>query len=288
MKNFGCLILDFGCFRGSAVGIAALAFLAVSSGVRAQDGKPKEVPSIEFSATMLGEIEVPPLYYVDMKPDSEGKMKPSYQPVSVSSGSRGSVIKLPFAETVGLYTGDFDEKGEPRMKPFVQIPAKKAGDRILLVFHYDAKGQPQRSFIDDSIAVHPSGSVRLANFSPTQVAFAVGGTPVRVAAGGEAITKPVLNEQGRFPFIYMAERAGQKPYESPTKLLRFRSPDQRLLILYTAMPSQESDGSMNADGTPKMVTIFQPMAYRLYDTVGTKSSVAPAPSASLSATAETP
>ncbi len=303
--NFGFRILDFrfwtqvsrphrraykpgrccACAASAGVFLSLCAMgLLVPLPASAQESKPKEAPVIELSATMLGDTELPPLFYVDVKRDEKGKEVKEFKPFAVSRSSRSPATKIPFLASMQLFAGRFDEKGKPDMKPYLEIPAKKPGDRLLLVFHLDSKGSPQQTFLDDSAATHPPGTVRMVNFSPDRIAFSAGGSPVKIAAGGQAMTEPVITPEGRFPFIYFVERGGQKPYQSPTKLLSFRKPGSRLLVAYTAMPTEIPTGEQNADGSDKTVTEYQPVACRLYDSIGSGIAAANGTSSKPSAT----
>ncbi len=225
----------------------------------------KEAPSIELSATMLGEAKAPPLFYVEAVRDGNGKIQNIFKPLSISVGTRSAPIKLPLLKPMQLFTGGFDENGEPQMKPFASLPDAKDGGRLLLVLYLDQNGKPKQAFLDDSAGAHPVGTVRFANFSDQRVSFSVGGKPTTVSPGDQFSIAPSINSEARFPFVYSIEQSGKKTYTSPTKLLRFRQPESRLLILYTNFPFAIPNDS---DEEPEAVEIdYQPMAYRLYDTI---------------------
>jgi hypothetical protein len=229
---------------------------------------PKEIPSFALSAVRLGDFEIPPLFYLDVKLGADGKEVRTYVPLPVSSGSRGVPSKVSLVPPLRIYTGTFDAKGKPDVKPYLDIPAGSPGDRLLLVFYLDSQGRPQSRFLDDSEAVHPPGSVRVVNFGSDRIAFTVGGGNMMVAPGGEAKAAPVNKSDGRFPFVYFTDTPGETPKPSPTKLLRFRWPGQRMLVLYTSMPVEVATGQQNPDGTNATTKGYEPIAYRLFDSIG--------------------
>lgn len=153
------------------------------------------------------------------------------------------------------------------MKPFLAIPAKAPKDRLLLVFHQDAQGKTQQKFLNDSEEAHRGGSIRFVNFGLERAAFSAGGATTVVVPGGEATAIPVANSEGRYPFTYSVGMRGRPPYESPTKLLRMLMPEQRLLILYTFLPETVTTEKSAPEGSADTKLVFQPMAYRLYDTL---------------------
>ena len=229
---------------------------------------PKEIPTFEFSAIRIGEFEVPPLYYLEVKPGPDGKPVRTFLPLAVVSGSRGQPAKVSLVAPVQIHTGTFDAKGKPDMKPYLDVPASSPKDRLLLVFYLDKQGKPQRTFLDDSAAAHPPGSVRVANLGTERIAFTVGGASILVAPGGDAKAWPVNGSDGRFPFIDYVVIPGEHPVPSSTKLLRFRLPGQRMLVIYTTMPVDVLTGQQNPDGTSATRKGLETIAYRLFDTIG--------------------
>lgn len=236
-------------------------FLLLAGPLLAQT--PKEIPTFELSAIQLGEMEIPPLYRVDVKRGPDGMEQRTFVPFPLSNGVRSPVVKIPLVPPVKLYTGTMDPAGKPDMKPFLDIPAGSPKDRLLLVFYLDRDGLQKHGILNDSETAHPQGSVRVANFDTDRIAFSVGGPTIQVPPHGEAKSVPVVNAEGRFPFVHFVDRPGQPRYQAPLKLLRFRSPDQRLLVLYTAMPTEIPTGE---PGEVKIA--FEPVATRLYDTIG--------------------
>lgn len=238
-------------------------FLLLAGSLFAQ--APKEIPKFELSAIQLGEMEIPPLYYTDVKRGTDGKEQRTFVPFPLSNGIRGPVEKISFVPPVKLYTGQVDTTGKPDMKPFLDVPADSPKDRLLLVFYLDREGRQKHGFLNDSETAHPQGSVRVANFDTGSISFFVGGPTIQVPPHGEAKAVPVINAEGRFPFVHFVDRPGQPQYQAPLKLLRFRSPDQRLLVLYTAMPVGIASGD---EGAGEIKIGFEPVASRLYDTIG--------------------
>lgn len=224
---------------------------------------PREIPTFELSAIQLGEMEIPPLYYAEVKRGPDGKELRTFVPFPLSNGVRGPVAKISLVPPVKLYTGKLEPAGKPDMKPFLDVPASSPKDRLLLVFYLDREGRQKHGFLNDSETAHPQGSVRVANFDTDPIAFFVGGPTIQVPPHGEAKAVPVINAEGRFPFVHFVDRPGQPRYQAPLKLLRFRSPDQRLLVLYTAIPTAVQT---EEPGGEKIA--FEPTASRLYDSIG--------------------
>jgi hypothetical protein len=139
----------------------------------------------------------------------------------------------------------------------------------MLVMFRKPDGAGTMRFIDDSSKSHPVGTVRILNTSPGRVVASAGKDPVVVEAGEAVLLgTPETNEKGRFPFDLAASIPNRPTYREPTKLLRLRSPDSRLLVLFTFLPNYRIDESDNLDeiGVPVLVG-FKPIAYRLYDKI---------------------
>lgn len=231
----------------------------------AQPAKTTELPKFELSALQIGSFQVSNLYWIDVVFDKEGKQVKTFQPLNVSNGSRGPTAQVPLVPPVKLYTGSFDQNGVPQMKPFLDIPVKSAKDRLLLVFHQNAKGEVQQSFLDDSEKAHPAGSVRFVNFSSDPLAFSVGGAALRVSPGGGVNAIPVANAEGQYPLKYYVQTLGNSTYQAPTKLLRMLRPNQRLLVLYAVLEEKVTSQDPGREDQLNTKILYQPVAYRLYD-----------------------
>ena len=250
--------------------------------------KPKEIPTFELAAIQLGDVGIPPLYYLEVKPGLDGKEQRTFKPLGVPPVSRGQTVEVSSAPTTQLYTGTFDAKGNPDMKPYLDIPGISPKDRLLLVFSLDRDGKTKSTFLVDSASSHPAGSVRFVNFGTDRMAFSVGGAATIVLPGADAKAMPVINSDGRFPFIQFLATPGEKTSQSPTKLLRFRSPGERLLVLCTTMQVEVETGQIDANGTKVTRKERMPMPYRLYDTVEAPASKTAEPAASTAKAAPPP
>ena len=241
---------------------------------------PKEIPTFELAAIRLGDFEIPPLFYLDVKNGLDGKQVRTFQPLSAPNGSRGPVFKVSLVPPVKLFTSEVDTKGKPDMQPYLDIPATTPKDRLLVVFFLDKQGKPQRMVLDDSAAAHPAGSVRAVNLGTGRIAFSAGGANIIVPPGGEAKTLPVVKGDGRFPFILFLEPPGEKPYQSPTKMFRFRVPGSRLLVFHTILQVDLPTGERRQDGTAITNKAYAPTTYPLADIVEAPATQAAVPAAS--------
>lgn len=249
---------------------------------------PKEIPAFELSAIRLGDFEIPPLFYLDVKTGLDGKDLRTYHPLSAPNGSRSPAFKVSLVPPVRIFTGTFDAKGKPDMQSYLGIPATTPKDRLLLVFFLDKQGKPQRMVLDDSAAAHPAGSVRTVNLGTGRVAFSAGGANRIVPPGGEAKTLPAVKSDGRFPFILFLEPPGDKPYQSPTKLFRFRLPGSRLLVFHTILQVDLPTGERRPDGTEITNKVYVPTTYPLADTVDASATQIAEPAASTAKTVQPP
>lgn len=226
----------------------------------------KDLPTIQVSALEIGSLDVPPLYWKQITFDENGDPVESYNRLTISSGSRGDTTDITLLAPTYLYTGNFEPDGEPNMQPAVEIPAEAPGDRFLVVFFHDENGRLLRRVIDDSAESHPAGTVRVINFGKERLVFNAGGENQPVPADGDAVSKPIVNEQGRFPFVYYTSR-NNKVFRAPSKLLRLRHTSSRLLVLYANLREANDTGEVNPDGSPVLDISYVPIAYRLYDTI---------------------
>jgi hypothetical protein len=229
--------------------------------------KPARLPVAMLSALQVGDFSLPDLYFVHTEMAEGGKVMKEFRPLEPGNGGRGPAVEIVISPPIRIYTGSFNAKNEPEMKPFCDVPAKAPGERLLLVLYLDSQGSLQKAFLDDSKQAHPPGSVRLANFGATRIAFSAGGPPVAVLPGAEGRAMPVPGPDGRFPFKVIEERPGDQPLESPIRLLKLNHPGQRLLVIYASLPVSVPTGETNADGSPKTARILEPVAYRLYDSI---------------------
>ncbi len=262
--------------RGFSICVLLLSVLSAAHAQKT-DVKTKEAPAIELSAIQLGQFAMPELFYAVFVDGPDGKPKKEFRTLPVSNGARGAVTRIPFVQPLALYTASPDSADAAKMKSYVEIPARSAGDKLLLLFYADRHGQPQRIFLDDSPSAHPEGSVRMVNLTSGRVAFSAGGPSIPVDPGASALGRPVLNADGRFPFIHIEERPGEKSYTAPTKLLRFNQPGQRMLVVFALMPAELATGEQRPDGSGGTKTVLLPEAYRMFDRLDTGARKAPQP-----------
>ena len=260
--DFRFWILDFRFVRSSAVTFGLVGIISFTSGAHAQSEKPKEPPTFELSAGAIGVSDLPPLFRLEEEQQESGKRAQKWVPFEVPNGSRGAAVKIPLKSPVILYTGSPELPEGPQMKPFLQVPVKKAGERLFLLFHLDDKGQPKHIFLEDSGSSHAAGTVRVVNLTGQRMAFSVGGKPVPVLTGGQQIAQPVMRPDGRFEFKHFEERPGGAAYESPLLYLRFPREDMRLTVVFAPMP-MEPDTDEN--GRPRGPVQYVAKAIQLYD-----------------------
>jgi len=243
-----------------------LLFTIPSAAHAQQTSDAEELPTVQVSALEIGNLDLPPLYWKQITFNEEGDPVESFNRLPVSSGSRGGTTDITLLAPTHLYTGTFGPEGEPNMQPVVEIPAEGADDRFLVVFFHDANGQVIRKVIDDSAESHPAGSVRLINCSPTRLVFNVGGENKVDPPDGDSVAEPVVNDTGRFPFVYFTNQAG-RVVRAPSKLLRLRDSNARLLVVYGNLREENETGEVKPDGSPVTEVSYAPIAYRLYDSI---------------------
>ncbi len=252
--------------------MAALCVLATGAAAQTPARTPPEPLAIELSAGAMGIEKIPALYWLEEKTGERGAKTRRYVPLDIVREGRGAPARIPLRDKLQLFTGAPDSPDGPKMTPYLDVPARKAGDQLFLLLHLDETGAPKHTFLNDADGSHPAGTVRVVNLTGKRLAFSAGGNKIAVLPGGQQLAKPALREDGRFPFSHFEERPGQPAYESPLKLLRFPRSDFRLLVLFTPMPVQpETD----ENGKPLGPVTFVPQAMRVYD----KQPGAPPPAA---------
>lgn len=260
------------CFSSSGSSLLALVlavwlvFLPSSS---SGQSAPAPVPGFEFAATIIGDMELPPLFYQVETEGAQGRKQAEFRELILGRETMGQVVRLPSQPAPKLWIRTSPEDAEkPTYERYMDIPPLPPGpkSRLLLVFYHDNRGRSLHQFLDVSAEKHPAGTVRMFNLTDRRIAFSAGGNPVPVPPGKDARTSPVVGDRGRFPFYYLEERQGTAPYESPNTPMRFRQPGQRVLVVFTYVPRQEDPGVMGPDGNPLLKKVFQPFAMQLYDT----------------------
>jgi len=238
--------------------LGAFSLLAAAGSLGAQ-GAAEEIPMIDLSVCNITSEEMPALYVMNELEQ--------FVPLPIGDFSRGTSIGVPKADSVVLYTGTFDEEGEPNMKPAITIPTAGIEDKALLLVYNNPDGSMGQTTIDDSETAHPANSVRVLNVSPYPMTFSAGTEPKEVAPRQQAIVNPQLDENRRFAFVYRSVLSDGEVYTSPIKKLSLRSENARLLVLYTALKKvtladREDSNSEEAD-----IIEYEPTAYRLYDKI---------------------
>jgi len=193
-----------------------------------------------------------------------------FLPLSVGNFSRGASIEVPKGESLRVYTGSFDEEGEPSMKPLFEARVGTEQEKALVLLYHNPDGSIGHAIIDDSEAAHPRQSVRVLNVSPYPMTVVLGNERMEVPPEQQALAQPEADERGRFPFVYRSALAPGDVYTAPVKQLRFRNNNARLLILYTALkqavevdPEDPDREQYEVNEEPRYV----PTAFRLYDQI---------------------
>lgn len=254
-RSKGLAVLLGSCVRHGLVPAALFVALLPTF---AQEGPKKPIPKFDISTCVIGDAEIPPLFFLDEKKH--------FQPLPVASNSRGTPIQIPLIAPVNLYTGTDGARNASDMDVLFPVPAKSTGERWLLVFFQDAGGKLQHIFLDDSVKAHPAGKVRVVNLTAAQVEVSVGGARQSLQQGGDILAEPTPQKDGRFPFRYFIRQQGTPDFLSPIKLLSFRSSDERLLVLFSSFPHLVEDPQIPSNPSPSFHTEFSLSDYRLYDT----------------------
>lgn len=235
-------------------------------------------PAYSVSALKLGMPDFPQFHISALQTGKEGKPQVGIEPIDVPEQSPGREVQIPKGSSIRLFQTTDGRMPEEGTAPFLEIPQPqglKEGDKVFLVFHPDAEGKLSYRVVDASISKHPPGSVRFLNLGSKRMAFSVGSSPQPVLPGGEGMAVPVPGEKGRFGFTYFEERPGESPYQSPRANLRFRFPDQRLLVVFSPAREESSSGEMLPDGREKMLVSYRYRPVMVFDRCGTNA-VAPA------------
>ncbi|MDF3128024.1 hypothetical protein P0Y35_02325 [Kiritimatiellaeota bacterium B1221] len=238
----------------------------------AQPPAAPEIPRFRLSATAVGLETTPELYWVDLKVDAYGTETRIPKRFNISEGSRGSSVEIPIKQPIQLFRRVQTPEGGTSYSPVIDIPNQEEGDQLLLLMYRKPDGSGTMQFLDDSPAVHPAGTVRFINLSEGKAVAAIGGQAQVIEPGSaKLLGAPQLNEKNRFPFDVAANVPGKTNYRDPTKLLRFRSPEHRLLVLFTFLPKYVVPESPNPEiKSAPVLTGYSPIAYRLYDRIETK------------------
>ncbi len=240
--------------------------------LQAQTPPLPEIPRFRLSATAVGLDNTPELYWLDLKIDAYGVETRDPKRLSISEGSRGSTVEIPIRKPIQLFRKVQTPEGGTSYAPVIDVPEQEEGEQLLLLMYRKADGSGTMQFINDSAEVHPAGTVRFINLSSGKAVAAIGGQAQIIEAGNSKLLgAPQLDQKNRFPFDVAAKIPGTSNYRDPTKLLRFRSPDHRLLVLFTFLPKYVVPESSNPEVTlAPVLTGYSPIAYRLYDRIVTE------------------
>ncbi len=236
--------------------------------LQAQQARPAKEPSrFVLSAVNLNGVEVPPLYYVELKPGPNDKLVEEYVEFTIGENSLRYRVRVPFKPPVWLYAKKIGPRGEESYEPYLKVPVESSNADLLLVFYNDDKGNLLHRFVENSSSVHPPGTVRLINLSTTRAAFTAGGGPMLVQPGKDEVIKPVTEADGQFPLVCSIEIANGQAYEFPKRLIQFRRPGNRLLVVLSALAFDEQTGEMTQDGVPVTKRVYRTEPVMLPDTV---------------------
>lgn len=241
---------------------------------------PREQPSFALSALKLGVPDFPQLYVSALRAGGDGKQEVALVALDVPDQSPGAEVRIPVGSVVRLYAAVDGQAPGTGAAPFLEIPAPKGGvadGKYFLIFHPGQNGRLQQNLVEASARKHPGGSVRLINLAEKRIAFSVGSSPQPVPPGGDVLAIPVPGEKGRFSFTYSEERPGEAPYQSPRMNLRFKFPDQRLLVVYAHEREETATGETTPDGREKMAVNFRPRPIMVFDRCGEVPSPSGAP-----------
>ena len=250
--------------------IAAGAWLAmpVTAGAQPSSLGNRTIPTFSLGAFIVGEVEVPQLFFAETRAGGNGKLIVEYRELPIARESVPSLVKVPLTPPPKLYVQSSRAgSGQPEFVPYLDVPNPKAGSSHLLLFHHGDKGQPLHELIESSPGRHPPGTVRVLNLTSQRIAFSVGGSATMVAPGQDAIARPVPKEDGHFPLVHYEDRPGQPPYEAPAKFFRFRRPGQRLLAIFAPVPVLESTDAARDDEYAELNKVFRPQLLWFVDKV---------------------
>lgn len=224
-----------------------------------------EIPRFSLSITAIGFDTAPELYWLDLEYDMYGQEIREFKPVSVGLGARGETVEIPIKPPLHLYR---QQPGEPapQYTPVLTLSTREKDDKILAVFHRKPDGASGIHYVDDSAAAHPAQTVRVLNLSDINMAATIGGDTILVRPNAlQSLGKPVFTEGTRFHFTFGVTLPDQGAWQAPTRNLRFRREDQRLLIIYTLLPAFEEVTTPN--GAVRSQRVLRPEAFRMYDRV---------------------
>lgn len=257
----------------SGVLLTAFSALLPSAGLEATDGEiAVSSPTFTLSVTNLTDAAIPNLFFVSSRDARTGKPD-GFEPLPVNTGKRGPQVEIPLLPPLSLYSEDPNSSLAGTIegkRSVIEFPASVSeNSRWLLVFHYDANGSLQSRFLDDSASVHSPGTVRLVNLTNVKVGVIAGDEPMVASPGKDDLARPETDEHGRFT-LSCAYATGATEYEPlPRKTLRFRSDQERLLVVFTPVKMVRDDVEESKSGgqVRRSDTTIKNVPYRLYDTV---------------------
>jgi hypothetical protein len=222
-----------------------------------------EIPRYTLSAAVLGTREVPDLFWLDLTLDEDGNPNPEYKQLDIGMGNRGSKIEVPALPPFALYRRSTSESGELEFTPAITIPEQDPDDHLLVLLVRNHKGEGGITYMDDSAEAHPPHMVRIANKGPGRCVAVINQKPKVIEPGQVSLLgKPRLDERNRFIFDFAAELPDQSTHRDPSAKLRFRTPQDRLLVVFSYFPVFLD----NADGSSTL-SHYTPISYRMYDRV---------------------
>lgn len=241
-------MLRFVCFPL----ISILLCCSAQSSARAQVPGEAPVETMEVAITLLSSQELPELFYRDLLGN--------YLPVEYSTFVRGRPMEVAQGGKFVFYAEQIDEKGEPVMVPVRSMDMPRS-PKALITFFRNKKGELGQRVVDDSAGAYGANTVRLVNTMEHPVLVNCGGSKLNLKAGEANTVTPTRFDKIKFDFQYAWLGEGDSGnYLSPLKYLRFKRPEQRLLVLFTYLDQGHVDSEGLGHGA-------KPVAYRLYDTV---------------------
>jgi hypothetical protein len=232
--------------------------LLPSAALVAQRAPGAPPPTREVAAVSLIEGAATELYFTAA--DGERRL------FQIGAHGIGPVNTVPLATSLELWRkvpGETDEAGGPRFAAAARLdlPAGEPGSRWVVVFYHQADGRSTYRVLPQGAADHPAGTVRMANFAATPVAFLWDGRVTTLEPGAMHGPVPGPVAGAGAVFSYGLETAEAWVYRAPVQRLRLPRPDMRLLVLFSA----RREAHAGADGPAGGSWVVR--ATRIYDRV---------------------
>lgn len=217
-----------------------------------------------LSAATVGLEKIPDIYWMDIEFDSMGNPKVHYRLLDVGRGNRGSEVEIPIPQNniVHLFSRAKTETESPQWEPLLTIPIDEGREKLLIILYQTQEGKRGVYYLNDSLNAHPPRTLRVLNLSQANLVVSAGGEPSMIPPRTlESLGRPPMDSQNRFLFSYGVVTP-KGPWQSPRKAIRFRRDNQRLLVVYTLMPT-----FVDAGGGEKSIRTLRPTDYMMFDLV---------------------